>query len=418
MKFPTTMIRTYPQGYTPDAANQKACSTGHELKIWFTKPGSSEGLGGFENEMRLIRAREQNTSHSILLVYEPRNLTPDAKTKVKDFCEKHNIQLMSLDDIESQLHAAYSRDAIDEESYTTQISLLGRARVECIHKNGNLAAASDIVRTLTPALAVGPIEGEHHGTRMYTDFDEPLSPDLPSEIGLEEDELMHTQYNNNCLIACNPEGQVLQYVRKKILDNYDPNNLHTIYGEIFESAIVSSVRRPSNIAHRIVSDAFVGQEGKPMKEQEFEVLPATQRHLNQVAERERFEPYEVNGLFALRQAFKDLRKGANENTRKFWNDVQLKTIVHMSGPCVFESDDKTPFIETVEEIPILQHRQGASDLSWVQGSNYEASKARREAFMSKSARTIQTAYKKHLDNLKEDPSQHEDEPEPEGPKGS
>jgi hypothetical protein len=116
MNNKTEVSRLYPANHIPNIENREACLTDQSLKIWFTKPCSHEPLGGIENELRLIQARVQFPEHHILLVYEPNNLTTQAHEKLNQYCQQHQIEQLSLDDIELTLKQALKNHTIDTDS--------------------------------------------------------------------------------------------------------------------------------------------------------------------------------------------------------------------------------------------------------------------------------------------------------------
>jgi hypothetical protein len=183
----------------------------HIIKIWLTKPNARNPLGGFANEIRLIQEKAYS-KRNITLLYEPQNLSHEAHHKLLDFSRRHQIQLMTIDDIQIQLE---SSTTISAESRETQFRLLEFARREINDLNGNLAAASDILRTLTPVLQTPT------GTpRMYIDVDDQLRPSLETSISLHTNSLLKPFRCNNFLLTADPENQTLIAVREKILKTY------------------------------------------------------------------------------------------------------------------------------------------------------------------------------------------------------
>lgn len=273
--------------------SKRLFSTQNEVKIWLTPPNCNNPLGFAENESRLIRARVKHPSHNIRLVYEPNNLTVEAKDKLDTLCAEHNVELFSIDNIERELRAQRGTSSMTAESADLQLKLLARARLESIENGGCLAAASDILRTLTPTLQVRDPNTHEltNDTRIYTDFDNTLSARLPTSIELGADELMMPECINNCLFVSAPEGAVLHQVRSNILHNYQSSKG---FNELLVSVYVEAMNKSG--VNLLSLEQLFQSPYDPFEEK-----------LKALGEIEpEFKFYPVNDLFSLRRALKDL----------------------------------------------------------------------------------------------------------------
>ena len=400
----TEMSRIYPSDHIPKTENRKDCATDHELKIWFSKPNSEEPLGGIENELRLIKARGQVPQHHIRLVYEPNNLTENAKEKLIAFCRRHVIELFSLDDIEVTLHQALHTGSIDTESVQVQLDLLQIAKRECHDEYGNLAAASDIVRILSPALQVdSPSTNKaRYGTRIYTDFDEPLSPKIPSSFALEPDELLKTENNNNFLFAASADSLVLNIFRQRLLTNYLPQKLSNMFDNAFNQALIESMgRRPIKFLR-----ACIDLSSSQSSENELYLLKAMEQSLmNLDVDNNGDGDYTIKDMFALRSAISKLKLSASEKKPPalhevdFWITVYLKLVVEVSGPGVYIAPEVTS--QRTYLTTLNNYSEGQSDLSWLPDSPYIEGLFKKKQSLDKNTRVIQTAYQDFKDKKRQ-----------------
>lgn len=121
--------------------------------IWFSKDPAQ--FMGIENEVRLIRARHLHKNTEFTLVYSEKVLDSETLVKLKTFTKKHNIKLLDFD--KELPH--FLKHEIDKKIYQLAKDEIAYSQDE---QGGNLAAASDCVRTLIPLI-------ENWGN--YTDFD-------------------------------------------------------------------------------------------------------------------------------------------------------------------------------------------------------------------------------------------------------
>lgn len=122
------------------------------VKIWFSKDQNT--FLNPENQFRLVHLRAKNPQDEISFVYSKELLSDRAQQELLKFCERHHIKPFSLeDDIKPNLISEYETKLMD----LAQMEL----RAAKDHTGGDLAAASDIVRSLPGVYRLG----------IYSDFD-------------------------------------------------------------------------------------------------------------------------------------------------------------------------------------------------------------------------------------------------------
>lgn len=366
----SNMSRFSTKRHNFDQTEWRHCSTQHELKIWFTKPNSDKSLGCLMNEIRLIKARQLFPQHTMRLIYEPKNLTATAKRKISLFCKKHHIELVSVDDIETELLTANN---ISQESLHIQQQLLAFARKEC--QSGNLATASDIVRLLTPALRVSHKKNAgRHETRIYSDFDEPLSPNLPNTLKLGKNELLKTYGNNNFIFAYNSESAVMQLLRRKIVENY--GNAFNLL-EIILCTIQSKLLVPLNHSHFTYSAdeklGWLAQKSLIFWDNDANKISA-HNVINYLAEQLNISPDNLkNDVFALRNALIAVSQVSTINATlgKILKDVIFEFPIHLAGPRIYQNQNNLLFKERSCDLFTLSRNQSErSDISWGNTGTY------------------------------------------------
>ncbi|MDX2346384.1 MAG: glycosyltransferase family 88 protein, partial [Legionella sp.] len=110
------------------------------VKIWLSK--DEDVFLNQENQLRLVRMRHKNPNDEIQLLYAEKLLSSNAITALNAFCEKHNIQPVSIE-------AHILPNCLDTESEQNLIGLYQR-EVNALNAGGNVAAASDILRWMSP----------------------------------------------------------------------------------------------------------------------------------------------------------------------------------------------------------------------------------------------------------------------------
>ena len=130
--------------------------TTKQIKIWITR-NPNEPLGGPQNELRLIRERQDYpySERKLTLISDKNKLSPEGFKKLEKFCNRHKINLIFLEDIEKKLIENNLQDSIDWKLFSI-------AKAEINDTNGSLAAASDILRLIAFTINLGTI---------YTDVD-------------------------------------------------------------------------------------------------------------------------------------------------------------------------------------------------------------------------------------------------------
>lgn len=124
-------------------------------KIWFSK--NYNEFMGQENQLRLVRLRDRHPDREISLIYSARCLSIAAQQQLHFFCQTHRIKAIDFD---TTLKSAIKSDQ------ERKLHVIATVEIEkAIHnEGGNLAAASDIVRLLSPAIKLG----------IYSDLDAEL----------------------------------------------------------------------------------------------------------------------------------------------------------------------------------------------------------------------------------------------------
>lgn len=158
--------RKKAKGKTAPSTPSKEFSTEKIMKIWFSNPeksplgeklkGKELPLGGELNEYRLEQHRTQFPQDSITVLsnHTDKNFPEKDRMRIEEFCKENGIFLMSLDDVQKELEDSSLEDK------ELQLDLLRIARLEITDEYGCHAAASDIVRVLSPILG-----------KIYSDFD-------------------------------------------------------------------------------------------------------------------------------------------------------------------------------------------------------------------------------------------------------
>lgn len=197
----------------------------NQVRIWFSTPQDQKNeptpFGGELNLQRMRSFLQTNPEIKLTIVTNIMELYRKGDFRqihaIKQFVDtyKDRISLMDIEHIHiSQLSC---------KDYQTQIKLLELAKRELSDPHGNVAAASDIIRTLSPLLAMG----------LYTDFDYnfsgpcPLEVDLPQGIllnsfptSMNENGELNIGMNNDFLLTAETESQFMLAYRAQILDNY------------------------------------------------------------------------------------------------------------------------------------------------------------------------------------------------------
>lgn len=146
----------------------------HHVKIWLSK--NQDSFLNPLNQLRLVRMRVKNPDDTIHFVYDSRLLSKKALTNLNTFCKKHDFKPI---DVYTQITPACQ--TIEEKKLIT----LYEDEILHLNEGGNLAAASDILRFLSPVYSLG----------TYSDFDVEINTaKLPASIPVKEPVLMNLTY--------------------------------------------------------------------------------------------------------------------------------------------------------------------------------------------------------------------------------
>ncbi len=128
--------------------------TKKQFKIWFTL--NPEEFLPTENKLRLIRAMLANPSTLFSFVYSSKILSEFALSELNQFCKRLKVEPIDIDSQNFTLHLNHD---LDQVMYTIAKAEINHALAK---SGGNLAAASDILRTLPSLIELAGI---------YSDFD-------------------------------------------------------------------------------------------------------------------------------------------------------------------------------------------------------------------------------------------------------
>lgn len=126
--------------------------TQNHLRIWFS--GKKDVFLNEENQLRMVRFREKNPRANVTFVYSSKMLSDETHEKLKSFCRRHHFTPLDFDT--ALLDECFNQ--VDKDLYQ-----LAKTELDAYirHEGGNLAAASDLTRFITPLLVKG----------TYSDFD-------------------------------------------------------------------------------------------------------------------------------------------------------------------------------------------------------------------------------------------------------
>lgn len=190
-------------------------------KIWFSKnPAVALGI---ENELRLIRFRQDNPHATISLIYSSRCLNPAALLHLQQFCSTHRIQLL---DFETEIKGLLT-DISDKAIYA-----LAKKEILKTIKNegGNLGAASDCTRTLMPLIQKCGIYSDLDVHLAFQNTPRFVKVKAPVVFPVDTIKLNITSvsYNTDCIgfaknshHALSPQAiQGIRCLQRRILSNY------------------------------------------------------------------------------------------------------------------------------------------------------------------------------------------------------
>ena len=164
------------------------------------------------NQLRLVNMRSINPTDTIHFIYDSRLLSPGALSELVLFCNKHKI--VSHDIPVEIIPACQTREE-------KKLIDLYEDEIFHLHEGGNLGAASDFLRTLSPIYSLG----------TYTDFDVHIDTrKLPPLLKVKEPILVSfdkstSQFCNDILIVTNPVRafEFIQIIQRAMIDACIPN---------------------------------------------------------------------------------------------------------------------------------------------------------------------------------------------------
>ena len=184
-----------------------------QFKVWFSS--NPEVFMNPLNQLRLVRAKNDNPDAIITLVFSSEMLTEEAVSELKEFCAKHGFKSLDIDT---------APELKDEALFPEDKKILDMTKLELKKyregAGGNLAAASDMVRLIVPIL-------EKCG--IYSDLDAVLQTKGSSKtITLTTPIAFPTTVGiNNDVIACavalgrkiHPRAEeIIRFLQQEIID--------------------------------------------------------------------------------------------------------------------------------------------------------------------------------------------------------
>lgn len=222
------MKRTGPSKALLPSKKARIDNTIRLSKVWFARP-DQHPLGGLLNEHRLKIHRLQFPDDVITLTSNFEDFPPSKQAHTTEFCKENNINLVSLNAIAEQIQHSTTYEDKD-----TQLALLDVARLEIDLDCGNLGAASDIVRTLSPVAK----------DKIYSDFDLIRKSEWPWDVEIKapsgflvdadfsfKDGLSVSSLSNASFFFDESKTSFLCFYRMMILDRYENLNISRLRDE-------------------------------------------------------------------------------------------------------------------------------------------------------------------------------------------
>lgn len=204
------------------------------VKIWLSQDPAI--FMNQENQLRLVQMRVKNPDDEIHLVYANTLLAEDARLQLGDFCAKHRIIPVA---IEEQVLPRCAHN--DEEQRLAEIY---QREISALHEGGNVAAASDILRWLSPVYSLG----------IYSDFDVVIDTSaLPPTIDVDApillkcgsikmpiyglpkgNDLESLVVNNDSVAIVGGESAALKRVQQRLIKAYSTPEIYMdCMGQLF-----------------------------------------------------------------------------------------------------------------------------------------------------------------------------------------
>ncbi|MDF1683853.1 MAG: glycosyltransferase family 88 protein [Legionellaceae bacterium] len=219
-------------------------NTQNHMRIWFS--GNPDVFLNDENQLRLVQFRQKNPRANMTFLYSSSMLSANTVEDLRVFCEKQNFTPLDFD-----------TDLLAECCEQTDIELHQIAKTELdayvTQQGGNLAAASDITRLITPLLARG----------TYSDFDTNITveslPDImevdgpvlldigsvrqlimgiiPSEVPLINNDIIGVSMQDG---EFNPVAkELINYLQQKVITAYRQDVL-TTFSQLSDNPLMAS----------------------------------------------------------------------------------------------------------------------------------------------------------------------------------
>jgi hypothetical protein len=334
---PSAPLETYNQ-LSPMIAGQYHINPHRHYKIWFA--GDADKFLPDKNQERLVEFRKCNPDDIMTLIYSGQLLSMLAILQMHYFCYLWKIIPLNFD------------------SMTTNNPTENELRLYAIeemknHKNGgNLAAASDIVRFLSPTKGLG----------VYSDFDTKIdSSHAPDKIGISAPFLFHLSLTMHYIsfFGC-PYFPGLSYNMCNDLlyiADFSSDEVIQIQQTMAERCKIARFNMPQMLAkelHHYLLDDCASDKGATTSENNPMLRTSNQ-------------------LFYFRNKIEEaMSQGAN------LKGVYIQTVTKVTGPCVISQWlDKEPQTNShLRRYSFMGYPQLSDtfrcneeqDLSWVPGS--------------------------------------------------
>lgn len=238
---------------------QYTISPQKHFRIWFS--AHEDVFLNIQNQLRLIRFRNMNPRAELTLLYSSKMLNQEAISDLNIFCSKFKIKPLDFD---TEL-LVQCTDPIDQKLHHFASHELDTHKKK---QGGNLAAASDIARLITPLLRTS-------GT--YSDFDTNINVDAFGEymdvrgpILLNLGSVLcrapwtsswaqatnHLYINNDIITLAIQDNDIhpdsliiLRQLQKKIVKNYEQGMINTVLQYSSGVEILSTYRELYDLGH-------------------------------------------------------------------------------------------------------------------------------------------------------------------------
>lgn len=195
------------------------------VKIWLSK--NKDQFLNQENQLRLVKMRADNPEDEINLVYSGQLLSEQARQDLEFFCKKHKINPVCIE--EDVIPKC--KNNVNEQ----KLVKLYQDEINSLANGGNLAAASDILRWLSPVYSLGTYSDLDVLIKtQHTPPEKVVSSPLLLNIGSIEctNSLEVLAYNNDRISIVDPKSAVdqIEAIQRTIIHNCESE-------QCFQSAI-------------------------------------------------------------------------------------------------------------------------------------------------------------------------------------